>query len=808
VWYNFAMNMRKKSALFAVIFSGIFLWTSIASASTIYVNSSTGNDSTGNGSSGTPYATFTKGYTVASTSGDTLNITGTFSWSNPAETGATSTNSAGFTISKNITVTGQGTSTTFLEGSSTQESQSFAYGSVLTIASGATVTLNNLTVRYGAVAGLTGYVGGGITNNGKLTLQNSAVNYNSTFIVAYSTAGGIFCAGNASTLIISTSTISNNYDGSLFYGSAGVYAEANADTVTINASTFANNTTNTSVPTTNPYSYSQPSGALGMRTGTLTITNSTFYDNTTNSYGGALNIQNVTGVITNTTIYGNVASAGAGGILYTSDGSAGETLSVENTIIADNSSSSAVDDFYAYDATTASTVHDNGYNIVGVSAHKTWNATGDQTGTLPSLNMSTLGTNGATNGVQTVALLSGSSAIDAGTTTANAGVPVPTLDQRGFYRYGPTDIGAYEYNGASTPFATGYAVSSTTISTSPSGNSVIFYVSPVGGSTFGPANLTFSDGVFGLYPDGSEVLWADGLNPDTVLSEPLTLSVGDVSQPFIVQYQTIPDFNNDPIPGGQRTITFTNDQSWANASPIILYLPPNISGIATGTPSSSGATITWTTDEHTTSQVFYGTSIPYAFSSALNPTLSTSHSVTLSGLSSGMTYHFEIESIDGSSTPATSSDMTFTTTVGSSAPPVAYSSGGGGGTVSLSDLASILAPSPATTAYLQSRGYHVASTPVSTPLAPTSIPATSLASIIFTKNLSIGTIDPEVLLLQQYLNTHGFIITSSGPGSLGNETDKFGSLTKAALIKFQKAHGLPSTGYFGPMTRALIGEGI
>lgn len=67
-------------------------------------------------------------------------------------------------------------------------------------------------------------------------------------------------------------------------------------------------------------------------------------------------------------------------------------------------------------------------------------------------------------------------------------------------------------------------------------------------------------------------------------------------------------------------------------------------------------------------------------------------------------------------------------------------------------------------------------------------------------------IDPEVLELQQYLNSHGFTVVVSGPGSLGKETDKFGSLTKAAIIKFQKANGLPPTGYFGSMTQAVMNE--
>jgi len=63
---------------------------------------------------------------------------------------------------------------------------------------------------------------------------------------------------------------------------------------------------------------------------------------------------------------------------------------------------------------------------------------------------------------------------------------------------------------------------------------------------------------------------------------------------------------------------------------------------------------------------------------------------------------------------------------------------------------------------------------------------------------------PEILSLQHYLNTHGFPVTATGPGSLGNETPYFGLATKAALVNFQKAHSLPATGYLGPLTRALI----
>lgn len=83
--------------------------------------------------------------------------------------------------------------------------------------------------------------------------------------------------------------------------------------------------------------------------------------------------------------------------------------------------------------------------------------------------------------------------------------------------------------------------------------------------------------------------------------------------------------------------------------------------------------------------------------------------------------------------------------------------------------------------------------------------STTTSNIVFTRNLYIGIIGSEVKLLQQYLNTHGFILASTGPGSLGNETTMFGSLTRTALIKFQKANNIiPAIGYFGPITREFL----
>lgn len=84
--------------------------------------------------------------------------------------------------------------------------------------------------------------------------------------------------------------------------------------------------------------------------------------------------------------------------------------------------------------------------------------------------------------------------------------------------------------------------------------------------------------------------------------------------------------------------------------------------------------------------------------------------------------------------------------------------------------------------------------------------AGALFPLGFTKDLSIGMTDGDVSKLQAYLNSHGFPVATVGlPGSTGHETNYFGPATKAAVMKFQAAHGIsPVSGYFGPLTRAYV----
>lgn len=79
------------------------------------------------------------------------------------------------------------------------------------------------------------------------------------------------------------------------------------------------------------------------------------------------------------------------------------------------------------------------------------------------------------------------------------------------------------------------------------------------------------------------------------------------------------------------------------------------------------------------------------------------------------------------------------------------------------------------------------------------------SSYNFTRDFTTGSTGDDVKALQQFLNSHGFQVSASGPGSSDNETRYFGEATKEALIQWQIANDvLPANGYFGPTSRATI----
>jgi ELWxxDGT repeat protein len=91
--------------------------------------------------------------------------------------------------------------------------------------------------------------------------------------------------------------------------------------------------------------------------------------------------------------------------------------------------------------------------------------------------------------------------------------------------------------------------------------------------------------------------------------------------------------------------------------------------------------------------------------------------------------------------------------------------------------------------------------------------ASQTPSLIFTRNLKFGDTGSDVQALQIYLNTKGFPVSLTGPGSKGEESTFFGRGTQSALIQFQEAHaseilapaGLTKgTGFFGVETRGYV----
>jgi len=89
--------------------------------------------------------------------------------------------------------------------------------------------------------------------------------------------------------------------------------------------------------------------------------------------------------------------------------------------------------------------------------------------------------------------------------------------------------------------------------------------------------------------------------------------------------------------------------------------PPAISSVGAGSVTQTTATVTWTTNEAADSQVEYGTSVSYGSSTTLDSSQVTNHTVSLSGLTPGTTYHYRVDSRDAAGNLGTSSDATFTT---------------------------------------------------------------------------------------------------------------------------------------------------
>lgn len=321
-------------------------------------------------------------------------------------------------LSQNITIDGSALASKItISGDSDMDTDGDVR--VFYVNSGVTATLNSLIVTKGlASGGSPAGDGGGLYNNGTLTITNSIFTSNTA------TAGGAITSNN--TLTITNSTFSNNSA-----TDAGAIMSA-AATLTISGSTFSGNTAN---PSTG-------SGGALYNFATATISNSTFSGNSA-GIGGAI-ITNEALTIKNSTISGNSALLAGGGGLDIEN----QTTNLSNTIIANSTGSDCYQDpVFANIGTNTNNLIEDG------SCPSTM--TGD-----PGLGA--LASNGGPT--QTLALLAYSVAIDAGNNATCTTSPISNLDQRGVTRPNGTvcDMGAYEYEDTTSPSVTGFTVNSLT----------------------------------------------------------------------------------------------------------------------------------------------------------------------------------------------------------------------------------------------------------------------------------------------------------------------------------------------------------
>jgi hypothetical protein len=302
---------------------------------------------------------------------------------------------------------------------------------VLQVHSGATVELNGVTLTDGKSPNDFGEhcSGGGVHNEGTLTIRDSTVSGNATGNnrgCSGCYGGGVY---NEGTLTIENSTISGNTT-----GDAGAAGSPGGDgggvyildgTLTIRESTISNNTTGDgSGSARDGYG-----GGVYVHTGAVTVTieNSTISGNAAKGGGGGV-CNRSTLTLVNCTITDNTADADndcvsehGGGIRYARTGS---MMNAKNTIVAGNHENGTI---HYYDCYGSSNLYTSqGYNLVG-STECPHDGTGDQTTSDPKLGP--LQDNGGPT--FTHELLSGSPAIDAIPEGGNGYNGAPATDQRG-----------------------------------------------------------------------------------------------------------------------------------------------------------------------------------------------------------------------------------------------------------------------------------------------------------------------------------------------------------------------------------------
>ena len=358
----------------------------------------------------------------------------------PGLTGTITLTSGQLGISEDLTIAGPGREVITVSGNNASR--------VFEVFGGTSVTLSGLTVTSGGMTGR--FFGGGILvdNGSTLTVSNSTISSNTALL-----GGGIY---NFGTLTISSSTVADNFSPS---GSGGGIYNTNLGTLTITNSTISGNhvsgvgagvengggrltINNTTIGGNFAGLYGGGVVNFISSEGFTNIANSTISGNSAGETGGAIHNEAVPLSITNSTISGNSAGARGGGV----EALFGGYVSMRDTILAGNSAPTSPE--------IIGNLSSQGHNLIGDGTGGSGYAPTDLVGTTMSPIDPMLGPLSDNGGpTQTMALLPGSRAIDAGDNT-----DAPEWDQRGsgFPRIvnGIIDIGAFEVQQAVAPTVT------------------------------------------------------------------------------------------------------------------------------------------------------------------------------------------------------------------------------------------------------------------------------------------------------------------------------------------------------------------
>ena len=345
----------------------------------------------------------------------------------------------------NLTINGNGAANTIISGNNTVAGLSVT-------AAGRTLALNDLTITNansntnGAALNFSGGTGTLTLTNCVLSNNTTTANGGALYLLASGTTATLTnttvsgnTAGAGGGLYVSISTLTLNsctISGNSCTGSGGGVLVTNGATVNANDTPFSNNSSpirgaaiasvNLSNVNVTRCTFTGNSGS-GVMSSSLTtnITNSTISGNT----GPGIDAVGGTTTITNSTFSANTTAN-----LFAS--SPGTVLNLVNTLVAGNSS--CIQSSQAIINATNSLIQ-GGLSCVN----------GTNTNNLTSAPLlGTLGNYGGTT--QTIPLLPGSPAINAGTATG-----APTTDQRGIARVGNVDIGAFESRGFTLAIAGG-----------------------------------------------------------------------------------------------------------------------------------------------------------------------------------------------------------------------------------------------------------------------------------------------------------------------------------------------------------------